>query len=104
MNQRIRYRGLSAKEILLRRELATNNPIQIPDQDLVNLQQKSRNSANKKHNDNLPPPPSHQFSVGDRVFIRKDKSKLRGREEYLIDKYLKRKINLGPQYINLRKV
>ena len=86
MNQRIRFRGLSAKEILLRRELMTNDTIPITDTDLANLQLQFRQRTNDSHNEKLKKPHVVDFKIGDRVFIREDLDKLRGREEYIIIK------------------
>ena len=83
INQRIRYRGLSAKEILLRRELMTNDIIDISDQTLSNLQHEARQHANDRHNQTV----SNEnitFNVGDRVFINGKADKTKAREEHII--------------------
>ena len=87
MNSRIRDRGLAAKEILLRRDLVTNEPIELSDKDLSSEQLAKRQASHEKHltkmaGNNSPPVPT--FNLGDRVYIKSSLSKIRGREEYKI--------------------
>ena len=86
MNSRIRNRGLSSKEMLLRRDISQNKPIHIEDEKLSNLQFNLRSDVNQKHNIKLQDSKSSNsvFNIGDRVFILKDLSKLHAREEYII--------------------
>ena len=85
MNLRIRNRGFSAKEMFFRRDLVNNKPVQILDSDLSEKQSHLREQTNLKHNLNVQDPPG-VFSVGDRVFIKNDLTKLHAREEYIITK------------------
>jgi len=48
MNSRIRNRGLSSKEMLLRRDISQNKPIHIEDEKLSNLQFNLRSDVNQK--------------------------------------------------------
>ena len=83
LNSRIRNRGYSSKEMLLRREISSNKPISIQDSELSDHQFNLRSRKNDEHNLQVPlNPPS--FSIGDLVYIRSDLSKLRGREEYIV--------------------
>ena len=82
MNHRIRNRGLASKEIFHRRSLTDNKPINISDLSLSDQQFQLRTSTHKHAP--APSPSDPEYAVGDRVFIRRDLNKLRGREEYLI--------------------
>ena len=86
MNSRIRNRGLSSKEMLLRRDISQNKPLPIEDEKLSNLQFNLRSDVNQKHNIKLQDSESSisVFNMGDRVFILNDLSKLHVREEYII--------------------
>ena len=81
MNQRIRNRGLASKEIYHRRTLTDNKPCDIVDKDLSDQQYNNRTSSHKNPETQ---PKIHPFNLGDRVFIKSDLNKLRGREEYMI--------------------
>lgn len=83
VNSRIRNRGLSSKEILLRRDHESNNIISIKDSDLSLSQFNKRNLVNDKHNNTATDSP-HSFTIGDRIYIISDLSKLRSREEYIV--------------------
>ena len=88
MNSRIRNRGLAPKEILLRRDLASNEPKNIADDELCDAQTQNRltdhpvNEKSKATYNKLPECPN--VKIGDHVFIRNDLSKLRGREQYKV--------------------
>ena len=88
INSRIRNRGLSAKEILLRRELANNTPAPIDDESLSEQQYDLRMKTNLKHNLNVDDS-DHTFKVGDRVYIKSGLLKTRAREEYIISSVTK---------------
>ena len=83
MNQRIRNRGLASKEIFHRRSLTDNKPIDLSDKSLSEQQFDLRTSSHPNithsHNEKV-----NNYKVGDRVFIRNDLNKLRGREEYFV--------------------
>ena len=87
INSRIRKRGLSAKEVVLHRDQITNlNKEIVDDSQLAKDQYNSRVKAHNK----VPYVSDVQYSIGDNVFLRNDKSKVRGREMYKItDIYLK---------------
>ena len=83
MNQRIRNRGLASKEIFHRRSLTENKTIDISDKLISEQQYNLRTSSHPEiapvHNGK-----DDNHKEGDRVFIRNDLNKLRGREEYFI--------------------
>ena len=87
LNQRIRNRGLAAREILLRWSLTNNDIINVLDNKLSDLQLSKREKSHEQHlgqsRDNQT---FHDFKVGDRVYIASDLSKLHGREEHIIVK------------------
>ena len=86
INSRIRQRGLSAKEIVFQREQVTNNAKPVSDEALAKEQVEKRE---KQHNP-VSNQCQHNFVVGNNVFLKNDKSKLRGREMYkVIDLFLK---------------
>ena len=88
MNSRIRDRGVAAKEILLRRDLITNKPLDLSDQALSEEQFTKRKYSHAKHLEktNIDNQKIESFSIGDRVFIRNSLSKIKGRDEYRIVK------------------
>ena len=63
MNSRIRNRGYSAKEMLLKRDNVSNSPISIQDSDISSSQFSLRSKTNSKHNSSISKP-LHNFSVG----------------------------------------
>ena len=88
MNQRIRNRGLAAREMLLRRDLVENKPKDISDAELSETQNKNRKDAHpineqaKATFKTLPSPTP--VKLGDNIFIKNDLTKLRGREQYKV--------------------
>ena len=86
INSRIRHRGLSAKEIVFQREQVTNNAKPVSDEALAKEQVEKRE---KQHNP-VSNHSQHKFAVGNNVFLKNDRSKLRGREMYkVIELFLK---------------
>ena len=98
MNQRIRNRGLAAKEMLLRRELVENKPKDILDDELSETQNKKRvaaqsiNEQTKATFKRLPAP--IPVKLGDNIFIKSDLTKLRGREQYKVVDVVKDKTTM----------
>ena len=89
MNTRIRDRGVAAKEILLRRDLVTNKPIDISDPELAEEQFTKRKQSHAKHFEQLAGEHRQKiekFKIGDRVYIRSSLVKTKGREEHKIVK------------------
>ena len=82
INSRIRGRGLTSKEMAFNRD-QNSNKVKPSDDDF--LSQKQLNSRIEKH-PHEETKSSTKVEVGDNVFIKFDKSKLRGREMYKITK------------------
>ena len=82
MNSRIRERGLTSKEMAFNRDQTSNKVKPADDEALANRQVENR--------ENRHPIPkeidSDSFHVGENVFLKSDKSKLRAREMYKITK------------------
>ena len=102
MNNRIRYNGLTAKEILFRRNLLNNEAIPVNDSDLISAMKNNReysSTSSSKHKSKIhKPTPDQDFNIGDLVFLREGKSKNSLREVHIIEDiqgryYLIRKFN-----------
>jgi hypothetical protein len=88
LNQRIRGRGLSAREILLQRDQNTGEHLNVDANTFADLQQTAR-----EHN-HLPSAKSKaktstfaakcQADIGDLVYLKAEGDKLKGREQYII--------------------
>ena len=89
MNNRIRYNGLTSKEIIFRRYLVTNVPIQVEDDDIrtqMNLHRQDSSKASQKTKSKTQHlSPSQRFRVGDLVFLREGKTKNTPREIYIVE-------------------
>lgn len=79
MNSRIRNRGFSPKEIAFQRDQVTNQVKPISDTEMADKQYIQRKLM---HPVDVSEP--NQFKVGENVFLKNDKSKLRSREMYKI--------------------
>ena len=79
MNSRIRNRGFSPKEIAFQRDQITNQFKPISDSEMAEKQYLQRRL---QHPVDVPKP--KQFTVGENVFLKNDKSKLKSREMYKI--------------------
>ena len=97
MNRRIRQRGLAAKEILLRRDLNTNEPKSFSDSVLSEdqLENRRKNHPTISQNEDKDP-----IRVGDFVFIRDAKSKIKGREAHVVTSLFERE---SEKYARVRK-
>ena len=71
-NSRIRYRGLSSKEIVLQRDQITNSPKPISDAEIA----KEQFEEQKKNHPKLIKKSKQSFKPGDNVFLKSYKSKL----------------------------
>ena len=89
MNSRVRHHGYSSKEILLRRNLITNSPIQVQDDEVSAAIKQNRHnssiSSHKSRGKTSLQTPIQQFKVGDLVFLRGGKSKNSPRELYIVE-------------------
>ena len=80
MNSRIRYRGLSPKEIMLQRDQISHENKPVSDSILSDEQYNTR----KGNHPDITTEPDQIFSLGDMVFLKSDVNKLRGREMYRV--------------------
>ena len=89
MNERIRNRGMAAKEIFTRRDLVTNNPKNVKDSDLSKEQFNNRLSHNtdnlRRKGDRITS--ETIFHQGDVVYIKSQLSKHQARERYLVTRF-----------------
>ena len=89
INSRVRYNGLTAKEMVLRRDNLSNVPIDVKDDQVISDQSTSRKLSSKaslKHKAKFQKPsPSQLFKVGDLVMLRGGLSKNKPRETFIID-------------------
>ena len=81
MNSRVRARGYSAKEIAFQRDQVSNESKLVSDEKLSKEQVKRRQ---EQHPSSGLAKVLSRFEIGDNVFLKNDKSKLRGREMYKI--------------------
>ena len=81
INSRIRLRGFSAKEIAFQRDQNSNKAKPISDKKMAAEQTRRRKD---RHPVIDPTSAKVQFKVGDNVFLKKGKTKLRGREMFKI--------------------
>ena len=88
LNSRIRSPGFSARELWFHRDQQTNDRIPLHDVDIIARQHDRRianhlpSETSKSHGSNRAP--SAQASVGDIVYLHKDKSKTHGRDRYIV--------------------
>ena len=89
VNSRIRYNGLTPKEILYRRNTLTNLPIEVNDEEIIKKQltnrQKSSQASFKHKGKSKKPTPEQTFKLGDLVLLRDHKSKNSPRSLYIVD-------------------
>ena len=85
MNSRIREREFTAKEIAFNRDQISNQFKNISDLKLSESQVHNREARHPSD----PCKVEHKFEIGNNVFLKKDLSKLKGREVYMIVKIYK---------------
>ena len=89
INSRVSLNGLSAKEMLLRRDILSNEPIQTLDSEIIKQQvdaRKSSSASSYKHKAKFKKPtPNQSFQIGDLVLLREGASKNKPRETFIID-------------------
>ena len=89
VNARIRYNSCTPKEILFRRSILTNNPIDIDDKKLATSQIEQREKSSKssrKYKAKFKLKTPHQdFEIGDLVMLRDTHSKTSPREIFIVD-------------------
>ena len=91
MNSRIRYNGVTAKEIRFRRNLLDNTPIPVEDSTIknkisANRKQSSESSLRNKSKTQVPTP-RQSFVVGDLVFLREGRTKNSPRDMYIVEDF-----------------
>ena len=88
LNERIRSRGLAAKEILTRRDVIANTPRNISDDELSKEQFDSRVEHNKKAQERRsgsdPGKEEESYHKGDIVYIKGNLSKNQPREQFIV--------------------
>ena len=89
INARIRYNSKSPKEILFRRSILSNEPIDVKDNDIANSRDHQRKTASKssqKYKAKFKKQtPAQSFHVGDLVMLRDSHSKTSPRETFIVD-------------------
>ena len=89
INSRIRYNGVSAKEVLFRRTWDSNTPIPVQDEELIEkqrIQRKDSSTSSHKNKLKTHAATEHQsFNIGDLVFLRNGKSKNSPRELHIVE-------------------
>ena len=83
MNSRVRERGLTSKEIAFNKDQISNSVKPSNDEALAKKQVDNRI---EKHPKDLIEVDENEFKVGDNVYLKSGKSKLRGREMFKIVK------------------
>ena len=89
MNSRVRFNGLTAKEILFRRNNLTNSPINVEDQDIMKKQLDNREKSSvyskrfkaKSHQTT----PCQSLNIGDLVILRSHEHKNKPRDTFIIE-------------------
>ena len=88
-NSRIRYHSYSSKEIIFRRNIADNKPLDIHDDEIAEKQQQNRKSSSKSSSKNKSkhssPTPEQKFNIGDLVLVRNEMSKISPRKLHIIE-------------------
>ena len=101
LNNRIRHTGRSARELWVRRDQTSSQGLDFQDEDISNLQSSMRTSSHPtsaKHKSNgAPKVVLPTVKVGDRIFIKSDKSKNRARDQYVVLSHVPNKPDITVQ-------
>ena len=93
INERIRDRGMASREILMRRDLATNQPKNIRDSDLSTEQFERRTKANQRQQEKREKNTEElDYHVGDTVYIKGQKTKHNARQKYIITRFVQDRV------------
>ena len=84
MNDRIRSRGLAAKEIMLRRDLLSSKPVDIQDTELADKQLADRQAVTNRDKPSNPLQQKPVFSIGDLVYLIEQLSKHQQRQTFIV--------------------
>ena len=89
INSRVRSNGLSSKEMMLRRDILSNEPIDTNDAEVISHKAKARTKssiASQKHKAKSRKSTLDQsFNIGDLVMLREGSSKIKPRESFIVD-------------------
>ena len=80
MDSRIIDRGFSSQELAFQRDQVSNNAKPVSDKEMSRMEYQNRKQKHP-HEFSIS---KEQFKLGDNVFLKNDKSKLRGREVYKV--------------------
>ena len=101
LNNRIRHTGRSARELWVRRDQTSLQGLDFQDEEISNLQSSSRTSSQltsaKHKSNNAPKVVLPTVSIGDRIFIKSDKSKNRARDQYVVLSHIPNKAEITVQ-------
>ena len=100
LNSRLRHMGLSARELFTQRDQFTNKQLNFSDPDLILAQNVNRNK-NHPHSEKSKAPTGRllsapSLSVGDIVYLHRDRDKTRPRDRYLV-------VSVEHPWCNIRK-
>ena len=94
VNARVRYHSLTPKEVLFRRDIVSNNPIDVSDTIIIQQQEDQKRISSESSRKNklkvCKPTPLQEFRLGDLVMIRDAKSKIKPRETLIIERMPKK--------------
>ena len=104
INARIRCHSLTPKEVLFRRNVVSNDPIDVPDHQITRHQEKQKQTSSQASYKNKlktkQPTALQSFNVGDLVMLRDAKSKNKPRETFIVEHLP----NVDTPYILIRKL
>ena len=83
VNNKLRHHGISAKEILFKRDNITNKPINVDDR-LIFEENKSNAVSNQTKQDRLCKTPAQNIQTGDIVFLKDNPAKHTTREPFIV--------------------
>ena len=100
LNSRLRYSGLSAREMLFQRDQFSNHQIPVCDVSNIATQHNNRKS-NHAHSEKAKAPlklynKSSNINIGDLVYVNDDYNKHKPRDRYIVT-------NIDSQFVHLRK-
>ena len=110
LNTRIRHTGRSSRELWLRRDQFTGEPLNFHDHDIsnqqFNMRQSSHESSAKYASRHAPPVQLPQVHIGDQVYVKSDKSKSKCRDPFFVvgkdkDSVSLQKLSMGKNRHNI---
>ena len=103
MNERIRNRGLAAKEILTRRDLLSNVPKDVQDHVLAEDQFDKRLSTVDRDRKRNPVSHSHNFHIGDLVYLKDQLTKHTPRPTFIIVAFRRDQVEIQKLHTQFRQ-